>query len=106
MSRAWLHYEAAIGVIRAFGHTDADGKGVTPALDMVYLGVTIDVGSRLLSLSEAKCASYAADAARVVAGRKIQGGVAAPAAELSSLMHKLLHAASQLSHSAGSISST
>eukprot|EP00966_Prymnesium_polylepis_P316966 7323780-Prymnesium_polylepis.1 len=27
MSRAWLHYDAAIGVIRSFGHTDADGKG-------------------------------------------------------------------------------
>ena len=42
MTRAWLHYEAAVGVIRSFGHMDADGKGVTPADNMVYLGVTID----------------------------------------------------------------
>ena len=34
MTRAWLHYEAAVGVIRHFGHMDADGKGVTPAGDM------------------------------------------------------------------------
>eukprot|EP00966_Prymnesium_polylepis_P043553 1010007-Prymnesium_polylepis.2 len=30
ITRAWLHYEAAVGVIRSFGHMDADGKGVTP----------------------------------------------------------------------------
>lgn len=94
MTRAWLHYEAAVGVIRSFGHMDADGKGVTPADNMVYLGVTIDVVSQLLSLSQQKCDAYLQAAAAIAAGRRVSGGVVAPAAELSSLIHKLLHASS------------
>ena len=94
MTRAWLHYEAAVGVIRHFGHMDADGKGVTPAGDMVYLGVTIDVISKMLSLSEEKCTSYQEAVKEMIAGKRVQGGVVAPAAGLSSVMHKLLHASS------------
>ena len=103
MTRAWLHYEAAVGVIRMFGHTDADGKGVTPNLDMVYLGVTIDVGQRIMSLSKDKCDRYVAEVESILQrrsigqGRRLEqagGGVAAPAAALASVMHKLLHAAS------------
>ena len=94
MTREWLHYEAAVGVIRHFGHMDAAGKGVTPADDMVYLGVTIDVVSQLLSLSQQKCDAYLQAAAAIAAGRRVSGGVVAPAAELSSLIHKLLHASS------------
>ena len=93
-TRAWLHYEAAIGVIRMFGHVDADGKGVTPFLDMVYLGVTIDVGTGFLSLSKEKCDEYGAAVLKLLNGRAEHGGVVAPAAELSSVMHKLLHASS------------
>ena len=93
-TRAWLHYEAAIGVIRMFGHVDADGKGVTPFLDMVYLGVTIDVGTGFLSLSKEKCDEYGAAVLKLLKGRNGNGGIVAPAAELSSVMHKLLHASS------------
>eukprot|EP00966_Prymnesium_polylepis_P115161 2661979-Prymnesium_polylepis.1 len=73
---------------------DADGKGMTPAGDMVYLGVTIDVISMMLSLSEEKCTSYQQAVKEMIAGKQVQAGVVAPAAELSSLMHKLLHASS------------
>eukprot|EP00966_Prymnesium_polylepis_P330758 7386375-Prymnesium_polylepis.1 len=73
---------------------DADGKGVTPAGDMVYLGDTIDVISMMLSLSEEKYTSYQGAVKEIIVGKWVQGGVVAPAAELSSLMHKLLHASS------------
>eukprot|EP00966_Prymnesium_polylepis_P313683 7248568-Prymnesium_polylepis.1 len=61
---------------------------------MVYLGVTIDVISMMLSLSEAKCTSCQEAVKEIIAGKRVQGGVAAPAAGLSSVMHKLLHASS------------
>ena len=94
MTRAWLHYEAAVGIIKSFGHTDAEGKGVTPHLDMVYLGVTIDVGSMLMSLSNQKCEAYGELVRKIRGGRPVPGGYSADAAELSSLIHKLLHASS------------
>jgi hypothetical protein len=95
MTRAWLHYEAAVGVIRSFGHADAEGKGATPDLDMVFLGVTIDVGERVLSLSSEKCVAYSEDIQLLVQGKRVGcGGVVAPAAPLASLIHKLLHASS------------
>jgi hypothetical protein len=94
-TRAWLHYHAAIGVIRAFGHDDAVGKGATPSLDMVFLGVTIDVGCQLLSLSQDKCIAYAEEVSAVRHGSSARsGGVVVQAAPLASLLHKLLHASS------------
>ena len=95
MTRAWLHYDAAVGVIRSFGHADAVGKGETPASDMVFLGVTVDVGSQLLSLSPTKCTSYLSAVEELAHGQPAGcGGVVAPAVPLASLLHKLLHASS------------
>ena len=94
MHRAQLHYDAAVGIIRIFGHTDAEGKGVPPDFEMVYLGVTIDVERRLLSLSKDKCLGYSQSVDEILKGRAQGSCVVAPAADLSSLIHKLLHASS------------
>ena len=51
MTRAWLHAEAALGVIAHFGHSAAADKVVMPCLDMVYLGITLDMPSMGMSLS-------------------------------------------------------
>eukprot|EP00966_Prymnesium_polylepis_P007263 167055-Prymnesium_polylepis.1 len=48
----------------------------------------------MLSLSEEKCTSYQEVVKEMIAGKRVQGGVVAPAAGLSSVMHKLLHASS------------
>jgi hypothetical protein len=93
-TRAAMHYEAAIGVIVSFGHKDADGKGVPPDADMVYLGVTVDVDRLLMSLSNDKCTSYRASVDALVRGRTVGSLVVVPADDLSSTIHKLLHASS------------
>ena len=49
--RASLHYEASIGTIKYFGHTDSDGKGITPRLERVFLGVTTCLRRQALLLS-------------------------------------------------------
>eukprot|EP00966_Prymnesium_polylepis_P263699 6091706-Prymnesium_polylepis.1 len=60
---------------------------------MVYLGVTIDVGRRLMSLSKDKCDRYGSEVEAILQGRSVGqgsrleqagGGVAAPAAALAS----------------------
>ena len=61
---------------------------------MVFLGVTKDISAKLLSLSPEKCNAYAACISVLLDGRWDRDTVVAPAAELASLMHKLLHAAS------------
>ena len=94
MTRAWMHYETAIELIREFGHTDAEGKGVTPADRMLFLGVTLDVDTRLMSLSEEKCESYKGEIQEALGGTAVNGSIAAPAHLMTSLMHKLLHASS------------
>ena len=92
--RAQLHYQTALAVIRMFGHTDAAGKGVPPADSMVFLGVTMDIIAKLLSLSHEKCIAYCECISALIDGRQDKDVVIAPAAELASLMHKLLHASS------------
>ena len=59
-SRAWLHFEAAIGVVMQFGHTDSMDKRVSPRCDMVFLGVTIALLTKVMFLSEEKAKSYRA----------------------------------------------
>jgi hypothetical protein len=59
-SRAWLHFEAAIGVVMQFGHTDSMDKRVSPRFEMVFLGVTIALLSKVMFLSEEKAKSYRA----------------------------------------------
>ena len=65
-----------------------------PALYMVFLGVTMDISAKLLSLSPEKCIAYSECISALMEGRWDRDVVVAPAAELASLMHKLLHAAS------------
>ena len=92
--RAQLHYQTALAVIRMFGHVDAAGKGVPPSDSMVFLGVTMDIARALLSLSDLKCESYSEDIKSLINGRAEDNSIVAPAAELASIIHKLLHAAS------------
>ena len=93
-SRAWLHFEAAIGVVMHFGHTDSLEKRVSPRCDMVFLGVTIALLTKVMFLSEEKAKSYRATVLDCVQGvKQPNGSVLIAPSELSSIMHKLLHAA-------------
>ena len=94
-SRAELHYSAAIGVVRTFGHTDAVDKGVPPADDMVFLGLTIDLGSSTTSLTDLKVDSYTELLLAVLSGAEgvcTHTSVFAKLDSFNSLVHKLLHA--------------
>jgi hypothetical protein len=93
MTRAWLHYEAAVGVIKHFGHTAAADKLVSPRLEMVYLGVTVDFAAMVMSLSEDKCKAYGELIAAVLAQAVGSSSVKVTAADLAAIMHRLLHAA-------------
>ena len=53
-----------------FGHTDAAGKGVPPADSMVFLGVTMDIIAKLLSLSHEKCIAYCECISALIDGRQ------------------------------------
>ena len=93
-SRAWLHFEAAIGVVMHFGHTDSLDKRVSPRCDMVFLGVTIALLTKVMFLSEEKAKPYRATVLDCVQGvKQPNGSVLIAPSELSSTMHKLLHAA-------------
>ena len=94
-SRATLHYDACIGIIRYFGHDDSAGKGVPPSFRRDFLGVTEDVRAGILYLTVLKKRAYSADARAAINGRKAsRGGTIVPYNHLNSLVHKLLHAAS------------
>jgi hypothetical protein len=96
-TRAWMHYEAVIGVLRHFGHDESAGKGVPPSLERDFLGVTEDLSIRMLYLTHAKKQAYAAACTGVLQGEKLgKGGhgVLVKYDELNSLVHKLLHASS------------
>ena len=93
MTRAWLHFEAAVGVAIYFGHAAAQDKLVPPSLDMVYLGVTVDVARDNLSLSGAKCESYGELVRAALGGAAVEAGLLISAADLSAIIHRLLHAA-------------
>ena len=90
--RASLHYEAAIGTIKQFGHTDSDGKGVTPRLERVFLGVTTCLRRQALLLSNDKRNDYRALCERALQGSSVQQGIAISRDDLSSIVHRLLHA--------------
>ena len=96
MSRAWLHYEAALGVIAHFGHTAALDKLVPPCLDMVYLGVTLDLSSSSMSLSSDKCDAYGQLVSDMLSRHDGGGSLAVEAADLAAILHRLLHAAAVL----------
>ena len=94
-TRAELYYLAAVGVIRSFGHADAEGKGVPPALSLVFLGLTLDLRTRLVSLSDFKVDSYGELLEAVLSGEAgaVSGErVFAAVDQFNSLVHKLLHA--------------
>lgn len=95
VTRATMHYRACIGVLEQFGHKDAAGKGVPPAPQRVFLGVTECVDTRTLYLTPEKRRAYSLLCEAVVDGpRASRGGTIVPFEDLNSLMHKLLHAAS------------
>ena len=93
--RATLYYHAAIGVVRHYGHSDAVGKGAPPTLRMDFLGLSLDLVARLVSLTTAKVDSYSELLLSVVEGRagvSSDGRVFAEFDLFNSLVHKLLHA--------------
>ena len=94
-TRASLHFEAAIGVMSHFGHKDSIDKRDYPGLDSVFLGVTIDLALRTLSLSADKAKEYRYIVLAILESIPLPNGtIAVQPSELSSLTHKLLHAAS------------
>jgi hypothetical protein len=94
MTRAWLHYEAAVGVIKHFGHSAAADKLVAPCSDMVYLGVTLDFPAYALKLSPDKCSNYGALIAAVLDRRAGASQLSVLVTDMSAIIHRLLHAAS------------
>ena len=83
-------YDMAVkAVIEHFGHTEAVGKGVPPGDTQTLLGVFVDLRDRCLSMPKEKRESYATQAETLLGSDTV---VARD--ELSSLMHKLVHAAS------------
>ena len=96
-ARAWLHYEAAIGVLLHFGHMDSAGKGIPPAVTRDVLSITEDVDAEMLYLTAEKKQAYARDCAAAL-GSPSQAsddarGVRVAYNELNTLVHKLPHAA-------------
>ena len=93
--RASLYYHAAIGVIRRYGHSDAEGKGVPPSLEMVFLGLHLDLVTRLVTLPSAKIDSYSELIEAVTEGGvapRSDGLLFSELDSFNSLVHKLLHA--------------
>jgi hypothetical protein len=77
-----------------FGHTDSMDKRVSPRFEMVFLGVTIALLSEVMFLSEEKAKSFRAAVLDCVRSlRQPNGSVLVAPSALSSMMHKLLHAA-------------
>jgi hypothetical protein len=94
-TRGFLHFEAAIGVILYFGHSDSIDKRDYPGLDSVFLGVTIDLKLLTLSLSAAKALDYRSIILSILESIPLPNGtISVQPSVLSSLTHKLLHAAS------------
>jgi hypothetical protein len=94
-TRGFLHFEAAIGVILYFGHSDSIDKRDYPGLDSVFLGVTIDLVLLTLSLSAAKALDYRSIILSILESIPLPNGtISVQPSLLSTLTHKLLHAAS------------
>ena len=95
MTRAMLHMQAALYVMSQFGHVDSIDKRCYPGLHMVFLGVTIDLRDNTLSLSKDKADAYRGEVLSVLdVHTQSNGTKLVQPALISSLMHKLLHAAS------------
>ena len=93
--RAELHYLAAIGVCQKFGHSDAVDKGAPPCYSMVFLGITLSLPGRSLTLSMEKEKEYTKLLLSVVNGEDgvlTSNGLFATFDSFNSLVHKLLHA--------------
>jgi hypothetical protein len=91
--RAWLHYEAAIGVLKYFGHSDSTGKGITPCQERVFLGVTECLRRQALILEKRKRSDYCDLCRQAMRGKPVQQGIAISRDALSAIVHRLLHAA-------------
>lgn len=94
--RAHLHCEAALGVVRYFGHRESEGKTTWPGLELGYLGVTLDLRLSRMYLTLEKRDRYGAEALALLAGADCgaAGVVIVQFESLNSLVHKLLHASS------------
>ena len=93
--RAELHYLAAIGMCQKFGHSDAVDKGAPPCYSMVFLGITISLPGRSLTLSKEKEKEYSKLLLSIVNGEDgvlTSNGLFATFDSFNSLVHKLLHA--------------
>ncbi len=88
VSRAWLHFEALKRVLERFGHESEPIKEQSPRTAADLLGVTIDVVSGCMTLTDEKRRGYAA-LARAVAAQRV-----CERAAFESLMGRLTFAAS------------
>ena len=94
-TRAWLHFEAAVGVMKHFGFDEAPGKSWRPDTDIIYLGMLFDGTRELIVMPEDKRVAYATTIATVRRGKRTStGAIIAEYSVLNSLTHQLLHAAS------------
>ena len=89
------HYWTALRTIESFGHTSAEGKGVSPRLQMDLLGVHIDVAAQQQRLTELKARTYGDAASGVLSSPAMaSGSLKVDYNTFNSLVHKLLHASS------------
>ena len=94
-TRANLYYHAAIGVVRSFGHSDAIDKRWLPCDLMVFLGLTIDLSTELVYLTDEKVDSYTELVVSTLSGGasvRADSSVFVALDSFNSLVHKLLHA--------------
>ena len=97
--RGELYLEAALGVIRFFGHSEAAGKTWHPAQHghMPFLGISIDCERERLLITGEKQGWYVEDIMAMLDEDEgkldEEGGARVKADELNSVLHKLLHAA-------------
>ena len=94
MRRAHWHLQVALRVVAQFGHVDSIEKRCLPDREMVFLGVTIDVVNRVMYLSKEKANDYRLQVLDVLESRvQDNGTILVQPALISSLTHKLIHAA-------------
>jgi hypothetical protein len=93
-----MYLEAALGVVRYFGHSEAPGKTWYPGQPglMPFLGIAFDCERERLLLTEDKRRWYAEDIVEMLDNEETalerEGGVRIRADDLNSVIHKLLHA--------------
>lgn len=91
--RAELYFEAAMQIVRRYGHDTPAKKQSRMALTLEFLGVWLDASVMRRLLTRDKRLAYLLDLRQVVEARTVPNGTREVAFDtLNSLVHKLLHA--------------